>query len=891
MHDQLHDSPQEIDRQLAVARRALQEFEDGVDRRRLILRLRTASPAHPVLLFRFMFGALGMLFVLASVAVLAVAQINSEVARAVAKFEMVSPLPEEIPLLPSLLGVLAGSMLFAWLMATFAAWALGRDAPLLAWEQKQHQKLVNEVTRMGTQKAVTERIRNTPAGARPRIATPAPTGVRQSGPSSPPTGAAFNRAGLGTPSHSPAQSRSFGPQSIGPQSIPGYTGSVGSAPPSQPRIARHGVQPVQPHQSAAAPQAMASMPPASSTPPVGSAPGSGFAPQARPSAAPRRDRGGLGGLSSSSNGQPSATGVRFGQAESSPVPAPESSRRGAPPDLSRGGAPPDLSRGGAPPDLSRGGAPPEPSRQGAPPDLSRQGAPPDLSRRGAPPDLSRGGAPPEPMRPAPLPRPAMESAPTQPMVRPGHSLRPREAPAVVRDAATPTRAEPPRPEPARAAPLRPEPAHWEPPPTPGERPSIVLPPLGAGPLGPGIQPGAPVHDDETTVEHDDLGSNGSNGAPNRALDAGRIVGVEDGPMTRSGGAFEPGEPPQRIRARESAGSDGILGQAQAGTNVSRPTPYGSAGRVRLPAPATLRIGNAPMPMGQSTRGGTPLGAPPKAGVPVGEAEPRLAEVSPSAAGFRALSGFPGTPDLAEDRGRLADGPVVDLADMPEIFGSFESAGGEPPGGEPRSTGSPRMQAAVVIDEETLDEDEDTGTIEFDMGPAHDGLVIVEESDEVPYDLDEDDLQDEMPTILPTSSAPSGRMGSTLGRVDAQDTWLTDAISRADALARSLPAQAELHLSREPHLPFTLVITRATPALAVRAMVHFVEFLASISTPPRARIELVGVAHLDRSFHKNVVAALEPYFGANSEVRPNGGQVDIRFTDPDPRWSHYPRLPG
>ncbi|MEQ1505745.1 MAG: hypothetical protein ABMB14_26155, partial [Myxococcota bacterium] len=123
-----------------------------------------------------------------------------------------------------------------------------------------------------------------------------------------------------------------------------------------------------------------------------------------------------------------------------------------------------------------------------------------------------------------------------------------------------------------------------------------------------------------------------------------------------------------------------------------------------------------------------------------------------------------------------------------------------------------------------------------------------------------------------------------------DDWLTEAIGKAEGLLRSLPPQATLELSREPNLPFTLVISRATPATAVRAMVMFVEFLAGIATPPRARIELAGVAHLDRSFHKNVEAALEPYFGANLEVRPGPGQVDIRFTDPDPVWAAYPRLP-
>ena len=77
---------------------------------------------------------------------------------------------------------------------------------------------------------------------------------------------------------------------------------------------------------------------------------------------------------------------------------------------------------------------------------------------------------------------------------------------------------------------------------------------------------------------------------------------------------------------------------------------------------------------------------------------------------------------------------------------------------------------------------------------------------------------------------------------------------------------------------------------LRAMVNFVEFLATISTPPRARIELVNIPHLDRSFHKNVEAALEPYFQGNVEVEPTPGRVDILFTEPDPQWGEWATLP-
>ncbi|MCA9492084.1 MAG: hypothetical protein KC621_19260, partial [Myxococcales bacterium] len=175
------ENPEDIDRLLTEARKALQDFEDGADRKRLLLRLRTASPAHPVLLARFLFGGLTVLALVAAVAVMVVTMMNSDLARTLARFEQVIPLPEEIPALPALMAALAVMMGLAWGAATLAAIQLGRDATMLPWEQKQHQKLVNEVTRLTTQKAVMERIRSTPAGARPRIATPVPVSARTRG--------------------------------------------------------------------------------------------------------------------------------------------------------------------------------------------------------------------------------------------------------------------------------------------------------------------------------------------------------------------------------------------------------------------------------------------------------------------------------------------------------------------------------------------------------------------------------------------------------------------------------------------------------------------------------------------------------------------------------------
>ncbi|MFK7931585.1 MAG: hypothetical protein AB8H79_25620 [Myxococcota bacterium] len=131
-------------------------------------------------------------------------------------------------------------------------------------------------------------------------------------------------------------------------------------------------------------------------------------------------------------------------------------------------------------------------------------------------------------------------------------------------------------------------------------------------------------------------------------------------------------------------------------------------------------------------------------------------------------------------------------------------------------------------------------------------------------------------------------GPRFGHVE--EPWLADALQKAQALSARYPVQAFLEYSVEPDLPFTLVLERATPAMAVRAMVDFVGFLASISPPRRARIELRSVVHLDRSFYRSVMSAMEPYFPDSVEIRQQGYRVEITFLEPDRNWARYPILP-
>ena len=146
---------------------------------------------------------------------------------------------------------------------------------------------------------------------------------------------------------------------------------------------------------------------------------------------------------------------------------------------------------------------------------------------------------------------------------------------------------------------------------------------------------------------------------------------------------------------------------------------------------------------------------------------------------------------------------------------------------------------------------------------------------------------------------TSHQGSAFNRVVATETpdfarideeWLREAIAKATALADSFPVQARLEFNQESFIPFTLVLERATPAMAVRAMMAFVEFLSTIAYPRTARIELQSVAHLDRTFHRNVRAACAPYFADGVRVSNAPGRIDLSFDSPDARWDRYPLIP-
>ncbi|MBW2256366.1 MAG: hypothetical protein JRI25_17460 [Deltaproteobacteria bacterium] len=286
----------------------------------------------------------------------------------------------------------------------------------------------------------------------------------------------------------------------------------------------------------------------------------------------------------------------------------------------------------------------------------------------------------------------------------------------------------------------------------------------------------------------------------------------------------------------------------------RGTPMGARPRLMTPVPGARRTrtttgagvdrsgvpgGGEPLPSyaaptgggpitvaSRTTRGGTPLGAPPRMGTPIG-------------ASMRSTSSVP-----AQERSEVPEPLIDDVVGVEEDTDQFHD----------RPYGAPEESVGQLI--------EDTEQ-NYDDGFA----------------------------LSPDSEPTDAGVGTPLaGWEDIQEEWLIDALEKAEILAENFPVQARLELNQAAGLPFTLILERATPAMAVRAMMAYVEFLASIAVPPKGRVELVSIPHLDRSFHRNIKAALEPYFPGTADVDKKDDYVDIIFREPDLRWAKYPFIP-
>ena len=181
-------------------------------------------------------------------------------------------------------------------------------------------------------------------------------------------------------------------------------------------------------------------------------------------------------------------------------------------------------------------------------------------------------------------------------------------------------------------------------------------------------------------------------------------------------------------------------------------------------------------------------------------------------------------------------------------------------------------------------------LSFDDGNAGGGDVYREE-DTTPFYARGGIPAPAAPYVENTTDGFGVRMATILpdwSRV--MDPWLRPTLDRCVDLARSFPKQARLEFNVRPHMPFTLIIERATPAMAVRAMSAYIEFLAAIPTPKKGRIELHSIGLVDRNFRRNVLTVLETHFGTQIEVDGEDDALDIAFLTPDPGWDRWPDLP-
>ncbi len=110
---------------------------------------------------------------------------------------------------------------------------------------------------------------------------------------------------------------------------------------------------------------------------------------------------------------------------------------------------------------------------------------------------------------------------------------------------------------------------------------------------------------------------------------------------------------------------------------------------------------------------------------------------------------------------------------------------------------------------------------------------------------------------------------------------------AQALRLPLGPQGRVKLDEAVDVPLTLVLRDATPQQAKHRYGEFARFLATIPTPPAARVRLESCPLLEGQIHKAFGAELAQVFDSGRfhvVSCPDG--VDVRFAQPDPRWTAH-----
>ncbi len=136
-------------------------------------------------------------------------------------------------------------------------------------------------------------------------------------------------------------------------------------------------------------------------------------------------------------------------------------------------------------------------------------------------------------------------------------------------------------------------------------------------------------------------------------------------------------------------------------------------------------------------------------------------------------------------------------------------------------------------------------------------------------------------IAPNRPVPAHpRAGPEPSSVVVQDV----AEAYAEAKRLRLGRGAKLRVDAQEGVPFTLVLDRATPEQARRALETFAGFLASVPRPPRARVQLKDCEPGGVPWNRQVQGALKPFFPLGSyRVVSQISWVDVVFDHPNEAW--------
>lgn len=170
------ESAVEIQKQLDEATAKLAAYEDDVPSETALDRLRASAPNHPVFIGRLFFA----LSAAASIALTIVAfafpfvvpmlDVATQRDLPIAEFyalQRALALP-----LPVALGATSLFLTLGFYMARLAAVSMGREAPMLDWEAREHGEIAAEVKQLTRQRNTIKRAEPTPAAMGPRVIAP-----------------------------------------------------------------------------------------------------------------------------------------------------------------------------------------------------------------------------------------------------------------------------------------------------------------------------------------------------------------------------------------------------------------------------------------------------------------------------------------------------------------------------------------------------------------------------------------------------------------------------------------------------------------------------------------------------------------------------------------------